>query len=47
MLGLKSVEAIDFVSFDTLYLTRRLSETIDNAFVAHMILLKKAALLYC
>jgi type III restriction enzyme len=25
----------EFVSFDTLYLTRRLSETVDNAFLAH------------
>jgi type III restriction enzyme len=31
----KHVEANESVNFDTLYLTRRLSETIVNAFVAH------------
>jgi len=31
----KDTAADESVSFDTLYLTRRLSETIDNAFVAH------------
>jgi len=38
-------EATDFVSFDTLYLTRRLSETIDNAFISHDIAQKVVAVL--
>lgn len=41
----KSTKADESVSFDTLYLTRRLSETIDNAFIASGIAEKAVATL--